>query len=163
MLVVGTGTRTLKGADWNAMRSTLSERITQAGVTHVLSGGARGYDHCLASAAKRAGVGFTLVLPSPDFGAYYWWKQAGYDEALLARWAEMTQYADDIVHINETPMGSNGRYGGSNYDRNIAMLAMGAEEAGSQLWVYNPRKAGGTQHCVNANRDGGFNLEVVEL
>ena len=125
------------------IRDIIRERLQEHGdLLMVVSGGAMGWDAALAYCATMEGVPYKLVLPSKDYGSFYWKESPG-------SFRRMVNLAASVEYVCASHIGSNGRPGGANFDRNKAMVDMAHE-----FLVYDVGSPG-TRHAVSLIRLAG--------
>lgn len=108
----------------------------------VISGGALGWDAALAYCAAVEGIPYKLVLPSKDYGAYYWKDHAG-------AFRRMLHFAASVEYVRPSHIGANGKPGHANFDRNARLV-----ELADEFLVYDAGSPG-TRHCVGLIRKAG--------
>jgi hypothetical protein len=91
MIVSGTGTRkvhTLPEHSRESLITLVQQELTALQPSHVLSGGAQGFDTILAVAAYRLGIPYRLLLPNPGYVDYYWNRKSltGSDDTPFYHW-----------------------------------------------------------------------------
>jgi hypothetical protein len=102
-VVAGTGSRSLARESSLARLETaraIRGKLEELGATSVLSGGAEGWDECLASAALDLQIPYTLVLPYDGYLEHYWsaaHSQSGIDRLRGAQ--SMKDFASEIVYV----------------------------------------------------------------
>jgi hypothetical protein len=109
----------------------------------IMSGGAHGWDRYLIKIAAKMGLPYVLVIPSPEFPDYYWGKRGSPDHKDHTKeWQDLAEKAVEVMYVNSSFIGRNGKPGGSNFDRNDAMV-----KVADYFLVWNVGTSG-TQHCV---------------
>lgn len=167
-IVAGTGSRSLQNAsregkaelmNWLRARLTrLSERYGDQLV--IMSGMAEGFDKALAMMALQLDIKLWCAIPSANYGAYYWGPPVlradgsvksgsitGMDQTTVFN--SIVERAWKVTYVRPTPMGTNGRFGGANFDRNDFMVAQA-----NAFLVYDPSSSGTAQCYASIQRSG---------
>lgn len=133
MILSATGSSKAPRNQW--VHEWIRCQIRELRPEYVLSGGARGWDAAVAAAAYLERVPYELCLPSKDYGTYYWkdWPEG---------FRRMCAAARAIEYVRPSHIGTNGRPGGANFDRNVRLA-----ERGDVFLVYDVGSPG-TRHCV---------------
>ncbi len=171
-VLAGTGSRSLRTAprevQVDAMElacARIAERVLEHGDRLVvMSGGAEGWDECLARAAIRLQVRLWLALPNRGYVAHYWGRASALKRDRLAEFAEIEAAAWKITHVMEevhrtTQLKKDGKH--ANFWRNDFMV-IGDPSGGfdfdgaDDFAVLGPVKPdSGTDHCVKAIKAAG--------
>lgn len=148
MIIAGTGSRSLALEPDDVRQRVLAETtalLAEPAPTLVLSGGAEGWDACLAAAARAAGIPYELVLPNTGYIDYYWGRKSvtGLDRRAAA--SRMLSGAATVTYVTSGLYATDahtGRQVHANFYRNCVMLSR------AQLGlVYGPTSPG-TKHGV---------------
>lgn len=168
-VLAGTGSRSLRTAPLAVQREVFSlceERIAAAMIEHgsrliVMSGGAEGFDECLARAAMSRQARLWLALPNKGYVEYYWGRKSLLRRDRTAEFAEIAAYAEKITHVMEQIHGTSAlKLDGlhANFWRNDFMVNGGGLgfDGADDFAVLGPVEPGsGTAHCVDAIRKAG--------
>lgn len=171
-VLAGTGSRSLRTADratqLDAMElamARIAERVLEHGNRLVvMSGGAEGWDECVARAAIRLRVRLWLALPNRGYIGWYWGRASLLKRDRLVEFAEIEAAAWKITHVMEEVHGTsalkkNGKH--ANFWRNDFMVIGGPLgevdfPGADDFAVLGPVVPGsGTAHCVKAIKDAG--------
>jgi len=134
-VVAGTGSRNLDGVS-HFDPPLLYAMLDLAPKNPVIvSGMSRGWDTLIAINAICAGYDLIACVPNPGYAEYYW-------KGEMAKWNIIIEHASLIEYVMPTLMGTNGKPGGANFDRNQRMV-----DLADHFFVYN-RNTPGTQDCV---------------
>lgn len=148
MIISGTGSRQLAVADvalkHSVWRWTL-DNLAHLKPDRVISGGAEGFDHCLAMAALRLGIPFHLYIPEPGYGDYYWRRNSVTGQDRLAVFYKMVEQAEALFYSCSHPLPK----GKQNFIRNQHLV-----EAADKFLVYDSSSSG-TRHCVSLLTENG--------
>ncbi len=168
IVLAGTGSRSLVTAPKETRLRVMDlclERIAARVLEHgsrlvVMSGGAEGFDECLARATMRMQVRLWLALPNRGYARHYWGRASQLGRDRTAEFAQIQAYAERTTFVMEqihgtsalTLDGPNG-----NYWRNLWMVNGGRGFPGADDFaVLSPvRPKSGTAHCVEAIRAAG--------
>lgn len=163
MIVGATGSRGLQTMPMDVRASVLDQvaaKLVELGALRVLVGGAEGWDACVAAAAFKAEIPYTVLLPHPTYIDHYWAKNSvtGVDRSQAARL--MLERADAVTVLFdavEVPDRHSGVMLHSNLVRNCLML----RQADLGL-VFDPASQG-TKHGVSELRRHGVSFEVFDV
>ena len=137
MIICGTGHRPDKLGGYDAttasevMLLALNWLIDHPEVTHVISGGALGWDQALAKAARAHGVTYTMALPFPGFED---------------RWPQESKLVlHGLIHdAKDTKFVCDAGYAGWKMQKRNEWMVDNAEQV-LALWNGTP---GGTANCI---------------
>lgn len=164
-VVAGTGSRSLQVVDRATRRLAWDltlDRLRQARKAHpdliVMSGGAEGYDSCLAHAALHLDLALWLALPNRGYLAYYWGRASLTNADRMADAQALVDRAQRVTHVMEeihgtTELKLDGKH--ANFWRNDFMV-----EAANEFLVWDPSSKG-TAHCLAQIRKAGLPYEVL--
>lgn len=151
-VIAGTGSRSLAIMPYehvNRIFNQVADHLVEAKRRHekvmVLSGGAEGFDHVMATAAMATETPYVLILPNKGYLAYYWREHSvtGQDQSedacAMKNGALWIEYVMEDVH-HSSSLRLNGVH--ANFIRNERMV-----ELADEFLVYNPTSPG-TAHCV---------------
>lgn len=160
-VVAGTGSRRVQVADNAAKRQAWDlavDRLQSALSVHpdltVMSGGAEGWDYCLARAALTLRIPLWLALPNRGYGRHFWGRASvtktdRYDEFrhLVAQATKVTYVMEEIHGTSQLYL--NGVH--SNFVRNTWMVRGGRDGfvGADDFLVWNDPISGGTKHCID--------------
>jgi hypothetical protein len=164
-VVAGTGSRSLQVADaatrrlaWDLTLDWLRSTLQDHPDLIVMSGGAEGYDSCLAHAALHLDLPLWLALPNKGYLAYYWGRASltGVDrmadaQALMDQAAKVTYVMEEIHGTRELKL--NGKH--ANFWRNDFMV-----DNATEFLVWDPSSKG-TAHCLAQIKRAGLPYEVL--
>lgn len=142
MVIAGTGHRPDKLGGWGDRESSYTRPIQVAkkhlileGVKGVMSGGAAGWDLCLARAARE--LQLPLYMAVPFKGQESKWSRFWREEYYAAMdYAHLTHYVADTFSMK------------AFLDRNKFMVDYIKGKGGKILALWNGDTSGGTAHCV---------------
>lgn len=138
--ISGTGSRALalKPRDHQInIFMKLKAELHKRNPSQVISGGAEGFDSALAAAAFALGIPFTLALPSPSYGEYYWKHHSVTNKDRYDVFQRHLDRASEVVYVCD-----HHSYGKANFIRNEWMV-----DRADFFFVYD-RTSRGTSHCV---------------
>lgn len=143
-VVGGTGSRTVN--DKQALEWMFNElgKLKEAHPNLVvMSGFAQGWDYYLARAAVKHNIPWVAILPNPDYINYYHGPRGSTDgQNHITEALALLKTAAAVETVMPSPKGTNGRYGGANFDRNTRMV-----ELGHHFLVFDAQSPG-TSDCV---------------
>jgi len=163
-ILAGTGSRQLQLASMADKRqifaktiSVIQSYIDANGPTQIMSGGAEGFDSCLARAAMHLELPLILAIPNKSYGSYYFGKNSVTKTNRLDKFREMVDYASEVVYISDFFPGQGVKPGGRhlNFRRNDFMVA----EADHML-VYDS-KTPGTKDCFTTIKKSGRPYTII--
>lgn len=125
----------------------------------LISGMAEGWDEAIAKVGMRNGIPYTVIIPSKDYGSYYWGSHSLTGKNRLKTYNELLVGASDVVFLedlfgkpkmlsrNVTGIGGphymvDGAWQHANFARNIVMV-----KRADKALVYDANSPG-TKHCV---------------
>lgn len=161
-VVCGTGNRLFNLFDdpilMDLCQLAIEDLRQQHGKILIVSGGAQGWDHYIAKVARQTESPLALVIPSPEFPNFYWGPRGSLDRRdHRDEWERLVDQAVEVFYVNSSFIGRNGRAGGSNFDRNVALA-----EIGQHFLVWNESaRRGGTSHCVDLVRAAKIPFTVM--
>lgn len=163
-ILAGTGSRQLQLASLADKRSIFAKTIDAIqsykdanGLVRIMSGGAEGFDSCLARAAMHLELPLILALPNKSYGSYYFGKNSVTKTNRLDKFREMVDYASEVVYISDFFPGQGVKPDGRhlNFRRNDFMVA----EADHML-VYDS-KSPGTKDCFTTIKKTGRPFTLI--
>lgn len=130
-VIAGTGTRNLQVDRSSLYRNIAKELRAKEQKRHdilVVSGGAQGFDHLLTVVSYDIDIPYVIVIPSPEYGDYYWRERGSIDKAdHILVYDQMLARAEEVYYVNPSPKGKDGIFGHANFDRNQAMVEVANE------------------------------------
>lgn len=122
-------------------------------------GAAQRWDELMASIFYVQNLPYILILPTPDYGEYYW---SGQDKRnpdktdRRAAFAAMCDAAVGVYYVAATPAGNKGgKFGAANNERNDVMVELWAQAERSVVFVFDSGSAG-TAQCFDQVRKAGL-------
>lgn len=155
MNLMGTGSRALevdpdKDLISKALISFLNERAHAYGELTVICGGAEGFDYILSQATLAVGLNYICVLPTKDYGAYYWGRNSVTGVNRINEFNDMLASATQVTYLESmfsspiiTKKGPTYNGVHANLMRNQVMV-----DLCDSAVVFNPNSPG-TRDAVN--------------
>lgn len=149
-ILAGTGSRQLALATISEKLRILDlviAEIRRIKPDTIFSGGAEGFDACLAAAAFKCGVPYQLILPNRSYLDYYWTRTSVTGTDRSAQAAQMVARAGSVHYVCSGITAADphkiGKTIHANFARNCELLG-----SAHHALVYKPESSG-TRHGVN--------------
>jgi hypothetical protein len=143
MIVAGTGSRSFVPAEHRQVCDDTSTFLTAARKSdpglRVMSGMAEGWDEFMARVAIDLEIPFIAVLPTSEYGDYYWRKKSVSGTDRWSEFSDLLARAEQVVVVC-TSLYVEGVH--ANFVRNQYMV-----DQAEQFLVWNPESRG-TADCV---------------
>lgn len=143
MIIAGTGSRSLQLEPVSFKRVIFDATVKALSLKRpdlVLSGMAEGFDTCIAAAAIKLGIPFDAILPTANYGSYYWRSHSVTGTNRYDEFENYIRQARDVIVVSEE-LYVNGVH--ANFVRNQYLV-----DHSNHMLVYNPESLG-TRDCLN--------------
>lgn len=119
--LMGTGSRSMvTRKDCREIYARLEEKIlfmNESDDLHLISGMAEGWDEAIAKVGMRNGIPYSVYIPSPTYGTYYWGQHSLTGKNRKATFDKLCGHAAE-VHV----VCADHQFGKANFVRNQAMV-----------------------------------------
>lgn len=176
MKIMGTGSRSMilapdKLEVYKHLEDYILSLVPKDPHLMLISGMAEGWDEAIAKVGMRNSIPYTVVIPTKDYGTYYWKNHSLTKKNRIRTFEELLVMATNVIFLEDlygSPKFLNRHMTGipgphyhlpdgwmqANFARNLVMVEM----ADAAL-VYEP-KSSGTAHCLRVLQSKGVPYRI---